>query len=61
LKKIKWLFLLLAIMATTCMIGFAIAVAERSVIGMLASTLLLVFVMGMGFMKKKKMRENGTL
>jgi Family of unknown function (DUF5325) len=43
------------------MIGFAIAVAEGSVIGMLASTLLLVFVMGMGFMKKKKMRENGTL
>lgn len=61
MKKIKWVFLLFAIMAAACMVGFAIAIAERSIIGMLACTLLLVFVMGMGFMKKKKMRENGTL
>jgi hypothetical protein len=61
LKKIKWVFLLFAIMAATCMMGFAIAIAERSVIGMLICTLLLIFVMGMGFVQKKKMRENGTL
>ncbi|WP_071395478.1 YlaF family protein [Bacillus tuaregi] len=61
MKKIKWLPLLLAFLATACMAGIGIAVAERSIVGITGSMILLIFIMGFGFMQKKKMRENGIL
>jgi hypothetical protein len=61
MKKIKSLFLLFALVATSCIMGIGISVAERSIIGIISCILLLILVMGIGFITKKKMRENGFL
>lgn len=61
MKQIKWPLLFFAFGAALCMMVTGIAVAERSIIGILACILALIFVMGFGFKTKKKMRENGTL
>lgn len=61
MKKIKSLFLLFALVATSCIMGIGISVAERSIIGIICCILLLILVMGIGFITKKKMRENGFL
>jgi Family of unknown function (DUF5325) len=61
MKKIKWVFLLFALVATSCIMGIGIFVAERSILGIFACILLLLLVMGFGFMTKKKMRETSTL
>jgi Family of unknown function (DUF5325) len=61
MKKIKSLFLLFAIVATSCIMGIGISVAERSIIGIISCILLFILVMGIGFITKKKMRENGFL
>lgn len=61
MKKIQWAFLLLAIAAAACMVGFGISVAAEFIPGIIASVVLLIFIMGFGFMRKKKMKENGTL
>ena len=61
MKKIESLFLLFALVATSCIVGIGISVAERSIIGIISCILLLILVMGIGFITKKKMRENGFL
>ncbi len=61
MKKIKPIFLLFALVATSCIMGIGISVAERSIIGIITCILLFILVMGIGFMTKKKMRENGYL
>jgi arginine exporter protein ArgO len=61
MKQIKWPFLFLALLATISIMGIGIAIAERSILGIFASILSIVFVMGIGFKTKKKMRENGKL
>ncbi|CAM3405121.1 YlaF family protein [Cytobacillus oceanisediminis] len=61
MKNIKWPLLAFAIGAALCMMGIGVAVAERSIIGIIFSIILLVFVMGFGFKTKKKMREDGLL
>jgi|1186.fasta_scaffold105425_1 hypothetical protein len=61
MKKIKSLFLLFALVATSCIMGIGISVAERSIIGIISCILLFILVMGIGFIAKKKMRENGFL
>ena len=61
MKQIKWPLLFFAFAAASCMIGIGIAIGERSLIGIIGSIAALVFVMGTGFKKKKKMRENGEL
>ncbi len=61
LKKIKWPLLALAILATLCIMGIGIAVAEESIIGIFAAIIGLIVAMGFGFKTKKKMRENGIL
>jgi hypothetical protein len=58
MKKIKSLFLLFALVATSCIMGIGISVAERSIIGIISCILLFILVMGIGFIAKKKMREN---
>lgn len=61
MKQIKWPLLFFAFAAASCMIGIGIAIGERSVIGVIACIVALMFVMGFGFKKKKKMREAGEL
>ncbi|PWW19810.1 hypothetical protein DFO73_1184 [Cytobacillus oceanisediminis] len=61
MKNIKWPLLAFAVGAALCMMGIGVAVAERSIIGIIFSIILLVFVMGFGFKIKKKMREDGLL
>jgi arginine exporter protein ArgO len=60
-NQIKWPLLLIAILAATTIMGIGIAIAERSWLGIAASIVALVFVMGFGFKTKKKMREAGKL
>jgi hypothetical protein len=59
MKKLQWVFLLLAIAGTACIMGIGIFVALKNVIGIIGCIVLIIFIMGFGFMKKKKMRENG--
>lgn len=61
MKKIKWPFLFLAFAAALCISLIGVAIGYRSVLGVMASLVGLVIVMGFGFKKKKKMRENGEL
>ncbi|WP_442599350.1 YlaF family protein [Neobacillus sp. D3-1R] len=61
MNQIKWPFLFLAILAAMAIMGIGVAIGERSLIGIFACILALVFVMGYGFKTKKKMRENGKL
>ncbi|MBG9541293.1 YlaF family protein [Cytobacillus firmus] len=61
MKNIKWPLLAFAIGAAICMMGIGVAVAERSILGIILSIIALVFVMGYGFKTKKKMREEGLL
>lgn len=61
MKQIKWPLLFFAFAAASCMIGIGIAIGERSILGVIACTVALIFVMGFGFKKKKKMREAGEL
>ncbi|WP_026584267.1 YlaF family protein [Bacillus sp. J33] len=61
MKNIKWPLLAFAVGAALCMMGIGVAVAERSIIGIVFSIILLILVMGYGFKTKKKMREDGLL
>lgn len=61
MKKIHWIFLLLAFAAAACMVGIGISVAAESLAGFITSIVLLIGIMGFAFMRKKKMRENGSL
>jgi len=60
-KDIKWVFLLFAIAAASCMIGMGIAIGERSISGFIACVVALFAVMGFGFSTKAKMRRAGKL
>lgn len=61
MKQIKWPLLALAIIATLCIMSIGVSVAEKSILGICASIVTLIFVMGFGFKTKKKMREKGAL
>jgi arginine exporter protein ArgO len=61
MKQIKWPMLFIAILAAATIMGIGIAIAERSLIGILLCIIGLLFVMGFGFKTKKKMREAGKL
>jgi arginine exporter protein ArgO len=61
MKQIKWPLFFIALLAAATIMGIGIAIAERSIIGILACIVGLVFVMGFGFKTKKKMREAGKL
>jgi len=60
-KNIKWIFALYSFAALFAMFAIGISVGLRSVIGILLSILLLIFVMGFGFKTKKKYRDQGLL
>jgi arginine exporter protein ArgO len=61
MNQVKWPFLFIAILAAATIMGIGIAIAERSLLGILACIVGLVFVMGFGFKTKKKMRDAGKL
>jgi hypothetical protein len=61
LKKVNPFFLLLAVIATISFLGIGIFIAMESFIGVIASILLLVFIMGLGFSKKKKINAKETV
>lgn len=59
--NIKWVFVLYSLAAIGAMVLIGIAVALRSMPGIALSILLLLAVMGLGFKRKKEMREAGVL
>ncbi|KUP07659.1 hypothetical protein Q75_05385 [Bacillus coahuilensis p1.1.43] len=58
MKNIQWIFVLLACLAATSIMGIGIFISEGSLTGVLLSIVALIFIMGFGFMTKKKSREN---
>jgi hypothetical protein len=61
LKDIKWIFVFYSLAALLAMAGIGVAVGLRSIPLIFLAILLLFGVMGMGFKKKKEMREAGLL
>ncbi|WP_423801602.1 YlaF family protein [Neobacillus sp. SAB-20_R2A] len=61
MKNVKWPFLIYAILAAACIMGIGVAIAEKSLLGILGCIIAVIVIMGLGFKTKKKMRENGTL
>ena len=59
--KIKWNFLVLAILATIAIGSIGVSIAEKSWIGIVVAIVLLCAIMGFGFSMKKKIREAGKL
>ncbi|MBT2581814.1 YlaF family protein [Planococcus sp. ISL-109] len=59
--NIKWVFVLYSLAAIGAMVLIGVAVALRSMPGIALSILLLLAVMGLGFKRKKDMREAGIL
>lgn len=59
--NIKWVFVLYSLAAIGAMVLIGVAVALRSMPGIALSILLLLTVMGLGFKRKKEMREAGVL
>lgn len=61
MKQVKWTFLVYAVLAAACIMGIGIAIAEKSVIGVMGCVIGIIAVMGLGFKTKRRMRENGEL
>ncbi|MBZ5200350.1 YlaF family protein [Planomicrobium chinense] len=61
MKDIKWIFVFYSLAALLAMTGIGVAVGLRSIPLILLALLLLFGIMGMGFKKKKEMREAGLL
>lgn len=61
MKQIKWEFLIYAILSAASIIGIGVSIAEQSVAGTIGSIIVLILIMGLGFKRKRKMRENGEL
>ncbi|WP_244093843.1 YlaF family protein [Jeotgalibacillus sp. R-1-5s-1] len=60
MKNGNGIFLFLAILAVVAMSAIGIAVAERSVTGILISLVVFIAIFGLGFKTKKKMREQSA-
>jgi hypothetical protein len=61
MKQIKWVFLIYAILSAAAIIGIGVAIAEQSITGTIGCIIAVVLIMGLGFKRKAKMRENGEL
>ena len=55
MRQIKWIFIFFAITAAASIMGIGVAIAERSLLGIIFCTTLVIFVMGIGFTLKKKL------
>jgi hypothetical protein len=60
-KKIKWIFVIYAILAAMSIMGIGVAIGEESILGVIGSVIAVVLVMGFGFKTKAKMRANGEI
>ncbi|WP_042356386.1 YlaF family protein [Bacillus rubiinfantis] len=61
MKQPKWTLLLYSILAAAGMMGIGVAIAERSLLGIVSCIAAVIVVMGMGFTTKKKLREKGEI
>ncbi|HHW38239.1 MAG TPA: YlaF family protein [Bacillales bacterium] len=57
MKNINFLFLGLAIATVIAMMLIGVAIAERSILGIILSITATVLITGLGFSLKKKMRK----
>ena len=56
--NIQWDFLLLATFGAFSIIAIGISIAENSIIGILVSIIILIITMGVGFIRKSKLKNN---
>lgn len=61
MKKINVLFLGLAIVTVISLMSIGVAIAERSILGIVFAMTATILIMGFGFMLKKRMREANKL
>ncbi|WP_102347077.1 YlaF family protein [Bacillus sp. Marseille-P3661] len=61
MKNVNFTLLSLAILTVVCLMLIGVAIAERSIIGILLAVIASILVIGFGFVMKKKMRESGKL
>lgn len=60
-NKIDFINLAIAILGVTCFVLIGVFIAEESIIGTVLSLIGGVCVIGMGFVRRKKRRENGEM
>jgi hypothetical protein len=58
MKPFQPIFFLFSLCATAAMMGIGIFISERNMIGILACTVAMIAVMGLGFAMKKRMKQN---
>jgi hypothetical protein len=61
MNQIKWIFVLYAVVTALSIMGIGVAIGEKSLLGVIGCIIVVLFVMGMGFKTKAKMRANGEL
>ena len=61
MKRIKWIFVVYAVLATMGIMGIGVAIGEESILGVIGSVIAVVLVMGFGFKTKAKYRAKGEL
>ena len=59
MKRIKWIFVVYAVLTTISIMGIGVAIGEESILGVIVSIVAVVLVMGFGFKTKAKLRING--
>jgi len=61
MKSIQPIFLLFAVLAAACIMSIGIFIAERSILGVFGSVIVLIVIMGVGFTVKRNMRKKNLL
>lgn len=61
MNKVKWIFIVYAILTAASIMGIGVAIGEKSIIGIIGCIIAVIVIMGMGFKTKAKMRANGEL
>jgi Family of unknown function (DUF5325) len=61
MKQFQPVSFLLAIFAVIAIMAIGIFIAEQSMIGIVMSIVALFIIIGIGFARKKRMREKGML
>lgn len=61
MNRVKWPLLIYAILAALSIMGIGVAIAEKSLLGVVGCIAAVIVIMGLGFTTKKKMRERGEL